>query len=101
MAQMPDRIDCHVDTPSQCVDRSQHFATDIFDDHVAEEDVDARPENDDGQPNLKHLVEEDVLELVSTFFYPLFMEEKIVLIVYLSDLIHRSKLCHLREQIED
>ena len=58
LTQVADGIDGQVDPSGQSSDRFEHLLADILDDHVAEEDVDAGPDDDDWQPYLKHSVKE-------------------------------------------
>ena len=86
LSKMADRLDCHVDSTCECVDGLEHLSADILDYHVTEQDVDARPENDDRQPNFKHLFEKDHLKLIGTLLDPLLVKEQVVLVLDFRDL---------------
>ena len=58
LTQVADGIDGQVDPSGQPSDRFEHLLADILDDHVAEEDVDAGPDDNYWQPYLKHSVKE-------------------------------------------
>ena len=86
LPQVTNRLDCHMDSPSQCIDRLEHLSADVLDNHVTEQDVDTRPDKDDRQPDLEYLLKEYSLELIGTIPDPFLVKEQVVLIFYLCDL---------------
>ena len=101
LSQVADGVDSQVDPSGQSSDRLKHLFADVLDHHVAEEDVDAGPEDDDWQPDLKHSVKEQVFKLIGAFFDSFLVKEEVILILSVCHFLFRSKFSQVRVEVKD